>query len=99
MNDFVLRGFCQKCDESWIYPWPDARFCPKGGQCEWIGFLFPNQMKIILFSKKFQESDYRKLDAIGLVCILEEEPFLVAKILSEDSRARESVNKNSGAEK
>lgn len=89
MNENILRGFCQKCDEMKVFPWPE-RFCPQGGQCEWNGFLSPNQIKIVAGSTEFLEwlnreqfvgnspSDYE-----AVAEYLENYPFLVAKILSE----------------
>lgn len=92
MNDFVLRGFCQKCE-------CPLQFCKEDylnhmhtvvltncKRAEPVWFLSPKQMKIILFSEEFNkiylDSNYKSYLPF-LIHSLDTNPFLVAKILSD----------------
>lgn len=77
MNDFVLRGFCKKCDESHRFR-EDNEYglCDEGYSCQPVWFLSPTQMKILEVSKEIWNYE-------GFADMLERNPFLVAKILKE----------------
>ena len=91
MNDFVLRGFCKKCDESHRFR-EDNEYglCDEGYSCQPVWFLSAKQMEIVFESDKFEEwagqENYFELcnNAFTLIVkVLEDKPFLVAKILKD----------------
>lgn len=93
MNNNILHGFCQKCDDPIILDTdnPNEKYwkakytsmydlSQTGRECtiEPVWFLSPEQGQIVRGSNEFQCSAYKfELD------FLEDNPFLVAKILKE----------------
>lgn len=101
MNDFVLRGFCKKCEWQIYYSIKQKRsfhFIPEGldyskkyknCQIEPVWFLSVKQMEIIQTSDEFS-GDWMNKDtsdwdnsAKELEKFIQDNPFLVAKILKE----------------
>lgn len=80
MNDFVLRGFCQKCNRPQIFG-ETTNHNVGGGvweDCEPVWFLSPKQMRILWKSNQFDDFTFNELSKT-----LESNPFLVVKILSD----------------
>lgn len=108
MDDSVLRGFCQKCglvvelnsykEKQWIVHCNPTRnsFCEPDA----VWFLSAKQMKIVFESDEFEEwagqENYFELcnNAFTLIVkVLEDNPFLVSKILKEAEEKSKEENK------
>lgn len=104
MNDFVLRGFCKKCGQqiNWdtkenYTDCPALILIKMAGPCEPVWFLSARQMQIVFGSDEFEkwagQENYFELcnNAFTLIVkVLEDEPFLVAKILKEAEKEDEN---------
>lgn len=107
MNDFVLRGFCKKCDtEVFLYDTRAMHCAPNGSLCEDgkyskepVWFLSAQQMDIITSSKEFAEFiEINEVDCWinphdALAEFLKENPFLVSRILKEAGEKNKEENK------
>lgn len=105
MNDFVLCGFCQKCDTpleylgngSWCSHNPTKNICKKF--CEPVWFLSPKQMRIVfaspLFNKEVldQRLNFFNEQGEALAELLDKNPFLVASILKDAGKENKEENK------
>lgn len=83
MNDFVLRGFCQKCNRPQIFG-ETTNHNVGGGvweDCEPVWFLSPQQMRILCDAKEPMEKWFN--EGMDIPEFVEKYPFLVAKILSD----------------
>lgn len=93
MNDFVLRGFCKKCNCPLEMDEEGKAFHNYGNDCETvfsqnpIWFLSPQQLDIIIFSKEYENwsvnENTKQYFRTLIAQFLNDEPFLVAKILKE----------------
>lgn len=96
MNDFVLCGFCENCGMSMImthqgiavHEW--SADTPRCGPGKFIPHLSAKQIRIIYQSKLYEKYFETKLNLLApktiedmMASFLEDEPFLVAKILKE----------------
>lgn len=107
MNDFVLCGFCKKCADEVVYDIEAMRWFHNSreqeeicGNADGIGFLSAKQMKIVFESDEFEEwasqENYFELcnNAFTLIVkVLDENPFLVSRILKDAGEKSKEENK------
>ena len=109
MNDFVLRGFCKKCESSLIYGQSSRTIHYKkeiiGKSIDWecihkepVWFLSAKQLDIISHSDEYWkwangDEHEEAMNINYIINFLNREPFLVAKILKEAGEKNKEENK------
>lgn len=96
MDNSILRGFCQDCENPWTMEQYEAMkemgYTPcmtrMGKQCELVWFLSPQQMIKVEQSKIYIDWKTKHRKQLygfpnNMSYFLENEPFLVARILKE----------------
>jgi len=113
MDEFVLRGFCEKCEQSITWDYfnenDKTKFYQgncnaklvngKYGKCSPVWFLSAKQMKIVGESEKWGDwldSLDKYDDWPDLIQFIQENPFLVARILKEAGEKKDGGGLDGG---